>query len=95
MPELDGQEEFEADAWLLEELVVEYGPDEGSHAGGVTGDDGGFIDTVHEDEDPAVVEEFEGVDESLGQAVAAVIGVLGAVDGEGLSSEGLSGEVGG
>lgn len=97
--EFGGEEEFEGDSLLLEELGVEHGPDEGSHSAGVSADEGGFVDAVHEDEEAGVTEASEDGAEALEEVEADFLGVVGGksggIAGEGWEASEGAGETGG
>ena len=59
MAQLDGSRELDAHVFLLEEFVVQHGPDDVPHAAGLAADECGLIHTVDQDHDAFVAELIE------------------------------------
>ena len=71
--EFDGEHEFDAEAGVFEEFVVEEGPDQGPHAIRGAIDEVRFVDSVQQHDDAREAERLQQSLE-LGQQLVAIIG---------------------
>ena len=73
--QLARQQQLQADAGLLQELVVEHRPDEGPHPLDRAGDQVRLVDAIDQHDDAVAAERFQHALE-LGQQLVAVVGAL-------------------
>ena len=77
----DRQEHLDAEAILLEELVVEQRPDDGAHTVRCAVDEGGFVDAIDDHDDAGDAERAQDRAEAVEHGVAGVVGIVGGEAG--------------